>query len=102
MAVILHVNYIPTDAQNAIPFADRQASAERINQLDGFRWKFWVSNADANERGGVYLFDDEASARAWGENARARLTAAGGREVSIRVFNIDPELSRINQAPIAD
>ena len=81
MAVILQVSYIPTEAQDAIPFADRQQSAERINRLDGFRWKFWVRNAEANERGGIYLFDDEASARAWGENARERLTAAGGREV---------------------
>ncbi|WP_188609491.1 YdhR family protein [Chelatococcus reniformis] len=99
MPVLLIVSYVPSEAQEAIAAADRRASAERINALDGFRWKFWVREAAAGTRGGVYLFDSLEAARAWGEPTRERLSAAGGREVTIRYLDFDEALSAVNHAP---
>lgn len=42
--------------------------AESINQEPGFIWKVWTENEAAAEAGGVYLFEDEAAARAYLEN----------------------------------
>ena len=40
-------------------------SASTIAASPGLRWKVWIVNDEAREAGGIYLFDDEASARAY-------------------------------------
>ena len=51
------------------PFGDEMASAmaelaESIAREPGFLWKIWTENPDSCEAGGIYLFEDESSARA--------------------------------------
>ena len=41
------------------------AVASQIAQVPGLRWKIWLLNEAESRGGGIYLFDDEASARAY-------------------------------------
>ena len=39
--------------------------AQTVADVDGLQWKIWLLNEQAHEAGGVYLFADGASARAF-------------------------------------
>lgn len=101
MAIILQVNYRPSAAQAQAPEAKRVESARRIaDTVGGLQWKVWISSEDGL-RGGIYLFDDRESARAWAEgDLRPRLTDGGGTDISIRFFEVDETLSAITRAPV--
>lgn len=103
MAIILQVNYRPSAAQAATPEPKRVESARRIaDTVGGLQWKVWIGSEADGLRGGIYLFDDRASAEAWAEgDLRPRLTEGGGQDVSIRYFEVDDALSAITRAPIA-
>jgi hypothetical protein len=103
MAIVLQVNYTPGVQQEQQSETARVESAERIaDTVAGLQWKVWIGNAAEGLRGGIYLFDDLASARAWGEgNLRERLAANGGTNISIIYFEVDEKLSAITRAPIA-
>ncbi|HKU96270.1 MAG TPA: YdhR family protein [Vineibacter sp.] len=102
MPVILQVNYTPSAAQaNASPH-DKIESAKAIARLPGLLWKVWIEDKVSNTRGGIYLFEDLASAKAWGDDVLAtRLAQGGGRDVSIRYFDVNEEPSVITRAPLA-
>lgn len=102
MATLLQVNYRPSAQQNQLSDAERVESAERIaNNVAGLQWKVWISNAADKLRGGIYLFDNLDSARAWGEgNLRDRLAAGGGTNISITYFDVDEKLSAITRAAL--
>ncbi len=83
------------------PFGEEMSAAlrelaESINHEPGFIWKIWTENADNREGGGIYLFEDEASALAYLDMHAARLKAFGVDEVHSRIFNINAPLTRIN------
>ena len=100
MPVILQVNYTPGPQQlNQAPDA-RLDSAHTIAKLPGLRWKVWIANQEDVRRGGIYLFDDLASARAWGTQVEARLAAGGGTDLQIRYFDVDEAPSAITRAPL--
>ncbi len=73
--------------------------AESINQEAGLIWKIWTENAEQQTGGGIYLFEDEGSAKAYLAMHSARLQQMGIQDIRGRIFDINPELSRINQGP---
>jgi len=76
-----------------------QGLAQSINDEPGFLWKIWTENQDAQEAGGIYLFQDEASAQAYLDMHTARLNAMGITGVRGRIFDINTDLSALNKAP---
>ena len=103
MTILLQVNYTPSAQQNAQSDEARVGAAENIaNNVGGLQWKVWIGSTSDNLRGGIYLFNDIESARAWGEdNLRIRLAANGGTNISITYFDVDEKLSAISRASIA-
>lgn len=88
------------------PFGDEmsralQGLAESINHEPGLIWKIWTESAANKLGGGIYLFEDEASASAYLTMHTARLQAMGITEVRGVIFDINTPLSLINKAPIA-
>ncbi|WP_028878357.1 monooxygenase [Terasakiella pusilla] len=79
--------------------AQLQGLAQSINDEPGFLWKIWTENQDAQEAGGIYLFQDEASAQAYLDMHTARLNAMGITGVRGRIFDINTDLSALNKAP---
>jgi Putative mono-oxygenase ydhR len=64
MPHLLQINY-----KSSVPRAEFEkgfdAVAAQIAQVPGLRWKIWLLNQVESRGGGIYLFDDEESARAY-------------------------------------
>ena len=74
--------------------------AESIAQEPGLIWKVWTENADNREAGGIYLFEDDASARAYLDMHSARLKEFGVPQVNAKVFAVNEGLSAIDNGPV--
>lgn len=74
--------------------------AHSINQEPGMRWKIWTENAQAQEAGGVYLFDTQEQAQAYLNMHSQRLTQAGVRDIRSRIFAVNEALTAINHGPV--
>lgn len=87
------------------PFGDDMAEAftdlaKSINDEEGFIWKIWTENEDANEAGGIYLFETEEAAEKYLAMHAKRLTSFGITDIVGKVFKANPALSQINHGPI--
>ncbi|NLY33682.1 MAG: monooxygenase [Alcaligenaceae bacterium] len=74
--------------------------ARSIAQEPGLIWKIWTENESANEAGGIYLFQDKPSALAYLEMHTARLKSFGIPQVNGKIFAVNDDLSRIDNAPV--
>jgi len=74
--------------------------AESINQEEGLIWKIWTESESNKLGGGIYLFDDEFSAKSYLEMHTARLERMGVPNVRGIIFDINLPLSKINQGPV--
>ncbi|WP_298445259.1 monooxygenase [uncultured Ferrimonas sp.] len=87
------------------PFGDEMAAAlgdlaKSINQEPGLIWKIWTESAKNKLGGGIYLFEDEATAQAYLDMHSARLQQMGIDQVNGQIFDVNPVLSQINHGPI--
>ncbi len=99
MSVLLQVDF-PFQG----PFGDDMRDAlsdlaRSINAEPGFRWKIWTENEREQAAGGIYLFADEASARAYLTMHTERLAEFGITGVRGRIFNVNTALTDINHGP---
>ena len=76
--------------------------AHAFLDLPGLRWKIWLLNPAAQEAGGLYLFDGQASLDAYLDGpmvAQLRaLTSIGN--ISIKQFEVMPEASALTRGPV--
>lgn len=87
------------------PFGEDMANAlvelaESINREPGMIWKIWTESAKDKLGGGIYLFEDEASAQAYLLMHTERLQQMGVGEVRGHIFDINQSLTAINNGPI--
>lgn len=87
------------------PFGREMAEALKdlaysINDEPGFIWKIWTENEENNEGGGIYLFENEESAKKYLDKHTARLKGFGVAEVHAKIFDVNSDLSNINHGPI--
>ncbi|MGN2616562.1 monooxygenase [Aliivibrio fischeri] len=97
---------LQVDFDFAGPFGDEMAAmmtglAESINKEPGIIWKIWTTSEQSQLGGGIYLFEDEATAQAYLIMHSARLTEMGIKNIRGHIFDVNAELSGINNAPIA-
>lgn len=74
--------------------------ADVIAAAPGLRWKIWTENQSAGVSGGIYCFDDEASARAYMAEHEARLTGFGITDIRAMFFDVNEGLTKINGGPV--
>ena len=74
--------------------------ARSINEEPGFIWKVWTEDASAKQAGGVYLFEDRASADAYIAKHTARLGQLGVSEVRVKMYDVNTGLTRLNHGPL--
>ncbi|EGR0768821.1 monooxygenase [Vibrio parahaemolyticus] len=87
------------------PFGEEMSNtlvdlAQSINQEPGMIWKVWTESEKDKLGGGIYLFEDKATAQAYLEMHAARLRKMGVVEVRGQIFDINVPLTTINQGPI--
>jgi hypothetical protein len=102
---VLQVNYHRERGQADAEQAEHlRHAAEGIAKLDGLRWKIWIYDDEAKLAGGLYLFDDEASARAFGDGILPRSLGAlpGVSGISATYFDVDEALTAVTRGPLAE
>ena len=100
MATILQVDF-PFQGpwgEDAVPALSDLANL--ITQTPGLRWKIWTENPSEGVSGGVYCFDDEASARAYMAEHEARLTNFGITGIRALFLDANEGLTAINGGPL--
>lgn len=70
--------------------------ADEIAAVDGLLWKIWPFNAEERSAGGVYLFDDAASARAYIEGP-----LVAGLRASTEISDLAIMMSEVAEPPTA-
>lgn len=96
---------LQVDFDFAGPFGKEMANqlaglAESINNEPGFIWKIWTESQKDQVAGGIYLFEDEATASAYLKMHTARLNELGVKDVRGQIFDVNTALSTINKSPI--
>jgi hypothetical protein len=70
-------------------------------EVSGLKWKIWLLNPAAQEAGGIYLFDSQASLDAYLNGplvAKLRgLTSV--RNISVKQFEVMPEATVLTRGP---
>ena len=76
--------------------------AHAFIDVPGLTWKIWLLNPAAQEAGGIYLFDSQASLNAYLNGplvAKLRdLTAI--RNISVKQFEVMPEVTALTRGPV--
>lgn len=101
MAVLLQVDFPFTGPWGGEMAAAMEELAASIAKEPGLRWKIWTENRETGEAGGIYLFDDTASAETYLQMHRARLLGFGIPQVNAKLFEINLPLSLIDRAPLS-
>ncbi|GAA3895959.1 monooxygenase [Halomonas cibimaris] len=100
MPAMLHV-YFPFNGPFGEAMHEMMAElAASINEEPGLRWKLWTQSPERCQAGGVYLFDDTASAEAYLAKHSARLGEMGIAGIEAQIFEVNEPLSRINGGPL--
>jgi hypothetical protein len=102
MGKLLQVNFTwDLPAEEKAKYADPDGPRQIADQ-PGLHWKIWIHDEATNSAGGIYLWEDEKSARAWGDDLLPKRLAQlpNVRDISIRYFDIDPEASAVTRAPL--
>lgn len=87
------------------PFGDEMAEgfadlAKSINDEDGFIWKIWTEDPEANEAGGIYSFENKETAERYLDMHSKRLAGFGITDINAKIFAVNSKLTEINKGPI--
>jgi len=100
---IVQINY-----QFSIPAEDLSQAmlpaAPVIADVPGLHWKVWLMEDGRREAGGLYLFEDEATANAFVAGPLVAGLKANPvvSDVSIKQFGVSEEHTRITRGPIGE
>jgi len=75
--------------------------ARDIADEPGLLWKIWLENRETGHAGGIYLFEDAATAERYRDKHERRLSATGLTRVEANAFSVNPELSLLTMAAAA-
>jgi len=76
--------------------------AGEFAKLAGLRWKVWLMNESENEAGGIYLFENESSLKAYLEGPLAAqvMSHPALSEISAKQFDVLDEQTAITRGPV--
>jgi hypothetical protein len=72
--------------------------ASDIANEHGLVWKIWLEDRETRHAGGIYLFEDPASAERYREKHERRLSAMGLTGATANAFSVNTELSVLTMA----
>jgi len=76
--------------------------AQPIADMKGLKWKVWIHNAEDKSCGGIYLWEDGASVKAYldSEIVAGLATNPAISNVDVKVFDVLPDHSKVTRAPL--
>ncbi|TVL07716.1 monooxygenase [Shewanella algae] len=96
MTTLLQIDFeFPAEMMGDALTEQAKPLAESITREPGFIAKIWTENPRSGEAGGIYLFEDEASAEAYACMHSQRVAAMGAHNIRIRLFDVNESLSII-------
>jgi hypothetical protein len=99
--MILQINFnLNVPATEYQKMADSVAHA--FLDVPGLTWKIWLLNPAAQEAGGIYLFDSQASLDAYlSSPLLAQLKGLTSiRNISMKQFEVMPEVTALTRGPV--
>lgn len=100
MAKLLQIDFAYHGAFGLQMARELHELATSIAKEPGLIWKIWTENEQRQEAGGIYLFYDEETARAYLDIHTARLNEFGIQEVNSKLFDVNEALSAITHGPV--
>ena len=88
-----------------VPVAEYQKMVDSVAHafldVPGLKWKIWLINPAAQEAGGIYLFDSQASLDAYLDGPLvAQLRGLPSiRNISMKQFEVMPEVTALTRGP---
>ncbi len=85
----------------------QKAALERAHaiadEVTGLIWKVWIYDHDRSEAGGIYLFQDEASAQAYlgGDIFTGLRNMPGVEDMQVKIFDVNEVNSAITRARLS-
>jgi len=78
--------------------------ASQFAAVAGLRWKIWMINEAEGEAGGIYLFDDEASVKAFLEGPLAAQVTSHPAlsDFSVKQFDVMENVTAITRGPVEE
>ena len=98
-ALLFHFSF-PGPWGKQLAEASHELACDIANE-PGLAWKIWLENRETGHAGGVYLFDDPASAERYRKKHHHRLLAMGFTGVTAKAFSVNSELSVLTMAGAA-
>ncbi len=76
--------------------------AKPIANVKGLLWKVWIVNEDKKEAGGIYLFNDESSLKAFleGNIVAEVMKHPALSDIDAKVFDVMDKHSKVTHGPI--
>ena len=118
MVRILQVNYkfpkpikeVPKEQMDKL-MSMAVEGAKHIATVSGLRWKIYLQSPEKGEVGGIYLFEDEASLKAYldgpimtqrkaGKFGDGKRVVSPIKDVTIKQFDVMDELTKITRGPV--
>ncbi len=68
----------------------------------GLRWKIWIMNETESEAGGIYMFEDAASVKAFLDGPlAAKVTSHPAlSDFSVKQFDVMEDVTKITRGPV--
>ena len=101
MSVLLQVDFPYPGPWGAQMSEAMKGLAESIAHEPGLLWKIWTENATDRTAGGIYLFSDEDSARAYCDMHTKRLESFGVTGIRALFFDVNVPLTDTTRGPVA-
>ena len=78
------------------------AIAGEFAKVDGLRWKVWILNKAESEAGGIYLFKDETSLKAFLDGPLAAQVAGhpAVKDLSVKRFDVMGDATAVTRGPV--
>ena len=100
---VLHLSFklrVPPD----LLLAESREAASFIATVEGLIWKIWVSQEDAFELGGMYLFANRETAEAYLKHPIVQALSLNPDVVSTHseLWDIETSLSALTRAPLPE
>jgi hypothetical protein len=89
-----------------VPVAEYQKIADSLAHafvdVPGLRWKIWLINPVAQEPGGIYLFDSQASLDRYvnGPLVAQMRSLTSIRNILMKQFDVMPDLTVLTRGPV--
>jgi hypothetical protein len=100
---IVQINFTNDISEEELAVRSGPEQAQVFTTLPGLLWKIWLRDPERRESGGIYLFESREAAESYVAGpivARIKGNPDFG-DVTVKVFDVREEQSRITRAPLA-